>query len=254
MDPYKFSAIAHATHRFHNPISLDKLESVLSLLDFGPDDRLIDFGCGNAEMLAMLLSRSGAAGVGVERSPRAIEAARQNTVGRVPAGRLTLIEGDARAAADDASGYALALHVGGPALQDTPGIQANLGTLARVVRPGGFVLAGEGYWRREPETAYLDALGATRDEMLDHAGNVAAGEAAGLIPWHAVTATTDEWDDYEWRYGRSIEAYALDQPDDPDVPAMLARIRAWRRTYLTAGRDTLGFGLYLFRRPATMWP
>ncbi|MFN3429180.1 MAG: SAM-dependent methyltransferase [Candidatus Sericytochromatia bacterium] len=249
MDPFKFSAIAHATHRFHNPIALDKLESVFSLLDLRPDDRLIDLGCGNAEMLAMLLARFGGTGLGVDRSPGAIEAARQNTAGRVPAGRLTLIESDARAAAAEASGYGLALHVGGPALQDAPGIQANLATLARVVRPGGYVLAGEGYWRREPSQAYLEALGATRDEMLDHAGNVAAGEAAGLTPWHAVTASTDEWDAYEWRYGRSIEAYALDQPDDPDVPAMLARIRAWRRTYLAGGRDTLGFGLYLFRRP-----
>jgi hypothetical protein len=43
---------------------------------------------------------------------------------------------------------------------------------------------------------------------------------------HATTASPDEWDEYEWKYCRSIERYAREQPDDPDVPAMVARIRA----------------------------
>ena len=48
---------------------------------------------------------------------------------------------------------------------------------------------------------------------------------------------------------RSIERYAGEQPDDPDVPAMLKRIRRWRDAYLRWGRDTLGFAVYLFHRP-----
>ena len=62
-------------------------------------------------------------------------------------------------------------------------------------------------------------------------------------------ASPDEWDEYEWKYSRSIERYALEQPGDPDVPAMLERIRRWRDGYLRWGRDTLGFGVYLFHRP-----
>ncbi|MCC6194158.1 MAG: class I SAM-dependent methyltransferase, partial [Burkholderiales bacterium] len=37
--------------------------------------------------------------------------------------------------------------------------------------------------------------------------------------------------------------------EDPDVPAMLERIRKWRDGYLRWGRDTLGFAVYLFYRP-----
>ena len=67
-----------------------------------------------------------------------------------------------------------------------------------------------------------------------------AGIDAGLIPMHAATANLDEWDEYEWKYCRSIERYAREQPEDPDVPAMLERIRKWRDAYLRWGRDTLG--------------
>ena len=63
------------------------------------------------------------------------------------------------------------------------------------------------------------------------------------------TASQDEWDDYEWKYCRSIERYAREQLDDPDNPWMLERIRRWRDGYLRWGRDTLGFGVYLFQGP-----
>jgi hypothetical protein len=69
---------------------------------------------------------------------------------------------------------------------------------------------------------------------------------------HATTASQDEWDDYEWKYCRSIERYAREQLDDPDNPWMLERIRRWRDGYLRWGRDTLGFALYLFYRPGPM--
>ncbi|WP_426454237.1 hypothetical protein ACP26L_16895 [Paenibacillus sp. S-38] len=59
----------------------------------------------------------------------------------------------------------------------------------------------------------------------------------------------DEWDEYEWLYAKSVEDYALEQRDDPDVPSALEHSRGWRSTYMTWGRDTPGFGLYLFRKP-----
>ena len=120
---------------------------------------------------------------------------------------------------------------------------------ARWTRRGGHVLVGEGYWAKPPAPEYLALLDARRDEFRDHRGNVQAGIDAGLIPLHASVASLDEWDDYEWKYARSIERYAIEEPDDPDVPAMLERIRRWRDGYLRWGRETLGFGLYLFHRP-----
>jgi hypothetical protein len=47
---------------------------------------------------------------------------------------------------------------------------------------------------------------------------------------------------------RNIELYAGKHSEDPDVPELLKRIRAWRDTYVRWGRDTLGFGLYLFQK------
>jgi len=136
------------------------------------------------------------------------------------------------------------------------GIQGGMGGICRQLKAwtksGGYVLIGEGYWRAKPHPEYLTLLGGIETEYLDHRGNVQAGIDAGLIPMHASTASQDEWDEYEWKYCRSIERYAREQPDDPDVPAMLDRIRRWRDGYLRWGRDTLGFALYLFYRPGPL--
>jgi hypothetical protein len=116
-------------------------------------------------------------------------------------------------------------------------------------KSGGYVMIGEGYWRQRPSSEYLALLGGPDAQFLDHRGNVQAGVDAGLVPMHATTASPDEWDEYEWKYCRSVERYVREQPDDPDARAMLDRSRRWRDAYLRWGRDTLGFAVYLFYRP-----
>ena len=64
-------------------------------------------------------------------------------------------------------------------------------------------------------------------------------------------ALDDEWDEYEWRYARPVETFVAENPDGPDAEEMLRKIRTWRDAYLRWGRDTLGFGLYLLRRPCS---
>jgi hypothetical protein len=116
-------------------------------------------------------------------------------------------------------------------------------------RSGGNVLVGMTYWKRKPPGELVSLLGGREKDVLDHHGNVQAGVEAGLVPMHAVTASEDEWDEYEWKYSRSIERYVREQPEDPDGIAMLDRVRRWRDAYLKWGRESLGFAAYLFYRP-----
>ena len=123
-----------------------------------------------------------------------------------------------------------------------------LRALSAAVRPGGLLLVGEGYWKRDPHPDYLAALGANRIEFTDHAGNVARAVKAGLVLLYASASSDDEWDHYEGMYLRAVERYAAENPGDPDSEAMRAHIRRWRDAYLRWGRSTLGFAMYLFRR------
>ena len=61
--------------------------------------------------------------------------------------------------------------------------------------------------------------------------------------------TGDEWDRYETFQWRATARYADAHPDDPDVAELVARVAKNRHEYVTWGRDTLGWALYLFEKP-----
>jgi SAM-dependent methyltransferase len=234
-----WTEVAHAGIELMNPLPPAKLEEVIELLALAPGARVIDLGCGKGELLRRLAARYEIRAVGVDRSPTLLEEARR----RAPAG-VTYVVADLTAFSSGAP-FDLAASLGA----SIDGFRPTLARLAGHLRPGGLALLGEGYWRREPDAAYLDALGATRDEMADYAGLIAAASEAGLEPRYAVAASTDDFDRYEWRWSLNGERYAAAHPDEPGVEDFLAFIRNGRRRYIElGGRETLGFGLFLFER------
>jgi SAM-dependent methyltransferase len=247
MNRDKFSAIAHRDHDYCNPIAAAKIERLLDLLPLSTEAQALDLGCGRGELALRLVERFACTVTAVDRSLAMLDAARDRGERRGARGRLRFIETDVASFAPEPEAFDVTAMLGGGGIAG--GFAGICTSLARWTRRGGHVLVGEGYWAKPPAPEYLALLDARRDEFRDHRGNVQAGIDAGLIPLHASVASLDEWDDYEWKYARSIERYAIEEPDDPDVPAMLERIRRWRDGYLRWGRETLGFGLYLFHRP-----
>jgi hypothetical protein len=123
---------------------------------------------------------------------------------------------------------------------------AQLKALADHVKPGGRLLWGETFWKRAPSDMLRAATGPVAALYAGHGDYVAAGEAAGLTPLYAAVSSDQDWDEYAWRYSTAVERYALENAGSPEAAAMRARIAGWRKVYLGEGRDTLGFGLYLF--------
>ena len=247
MDRERFSFIAHAELDYAVPFRADVFERLIDVIAPSAGATALDIGCGKAELLMRLAERFGVRCVGVEKSRVALDYARRRLDERRLNALVELRVGDADAvvsALADASFDVVscigAKHaiVGRDALEETK----------RLARPGGHVVWGDGYWKKPPSASYLQRLGGTADECLTHAANVAHGTALGLTPIAAFTASDREWDEYEWSYARSVEQFVASHPDDPDAAAMLDRIRNWRDLVLDEGRDTMGFGLYVFRR------
>ena len=247
MNRTKLTTIAHADHLFFNPISSQKVDRILGLLEVTAGSRVLDVGCGKGEMLVRLIERFGVSALGVDPNGSFLGEARARAAERLgpAATRLELREEEISRATIEARSFDAGLCVGSThAFGD---YDDTLRALRRAVRPGGTILVGEGYWKRDPDPGYLSVLGASPGEFTDHAGNVARGAAQGLVPLYSATSSDEEWDEYEGLYVRAVELYAERHPADPDSEAMRQRIRLWRDAYLRWGRTTLGFALYLFR-------
>jgi SAM-dependent methyltransferase len=245
-DQLRFTTIAHRDHAFVNPLSAAKVDQVLSMLELSPGARVLDVGCGKGEVLIRLAERWSARGEGVDWNPAFIREARARAEARVPHAGLVFHE---RAAADhriEPGAFDAAVCVGSTEAYGT--YEDALRGLARAVRPHGRLLVGQTFWRRHPHPDYLEVLGARVDDLFDHPKNVRAGEAAALVPICTAVSTQDEWDFYEGRCQRAVQDFVAAHPEDPEAEAMASRSRRWREAYDHWGRDTLGFGLYVFQK------
>ena len=228
---------------FNSPVSAARIDRVLGVMGLSSGQRILDFGCGNAEVLVRAAERYGVAGVGIDCDPLVVCTGRAKAARRVPGAGLVLHEADAAAFPLEEGSFDAALCIG--AAHALGGYRAALRAMRRLVRAGGQVLVGELHWRREPREEYLAVLGEARADREDHAGNARLGGEEGLNLLYACASSEEEWDHFE---GRHWLAALKAGPGEPVGEARRERVQAWRDAYLRWGRETLGFGLYLFQK------
>lgn len=245
MDRFKFTTIAHSTHRLCSPISDEKFWRLAEVLELSEDSRVLDIACGKGEMLIRLAEGYGVSGVGVDFSSAFLDEARKQATLRGMAEQIEWVACDAMDYAGEAESFDVVSCLGA---RPFGSYQNTLMWMASWTKAGGLVVMGEGYWRRTPDPEYLKFLGATEADYLDHAGTEAVGAAIGLTSVYSMTSSIDEFDHYEGKYLATMERYLRANPDDPDEGAMRQRIRGWRDAYLRWGRETLGFGVYVFMK------
>ena len=219
----RLSAVAHATSLMWGPIAeatVDDIVVRLASLGIGRGSRVLDLGCGPAELLRRIVERTGAAGVGVDTSPFALEEARErlarSSVGDRIELRLADVKGLDRRAVHD-----LVLCIG-PGW-DTGGWSGLTAWASGFVAPGGHLLLGEGAWRRGPTIDELRTLGMELDAYPpSDAVEGIVHEAGVQVLWSHRVAGAD-WDAYGERYRGAMLEFVRSSPNDPIAAAARER-------------------------------
>ena len=249
MTEWKYYDITHRHHLICNPTSVERLDQICQLLKLGPSPQVLDIACGKAELLIMLAETFGAEGVGVDISPFFIADAEKKRRVRVPRANLEFLNLDAAEYRPYApEPFDLAMCLGASWIYQ--GYRGTLVALKNMVRPDGLVMVGEPYWLKEPSEDYLASEDITEKTFNTHHGNVIAGEKEGLSFLYAVVSSQEDFDRYDGLQWYAAAEYARTNPEDPDVPEMTERVVKSREAYLRWGWDTLGWAIYLFRKPA----
>ena len=145
----------------------------------------IDCGCGPIGGLAVMAEMVGPAGrvVGVDFSEPAIERAR-SVVAALELGNVELFAGDIHEIGPAAVGGPFDLAYTRFFLMHQPDPVRTLSQIARLLRPGGWIVAQEALRSPPPRShPHLDALGAYWDlayQVLERAGGVPHGAVDGL--------------------------------------------------------------------------
>lgn len=166
---------------FNSPISSEKADRLVQLLELRPGSCALDAGCGTGEFLLRVVAHHEVNGVGVDRDSRCIAAAQANAADRGLASRCEFRAADVSVMEAGSGAFDPGICIGATHAFGA-GDAAYPNTIERLkhfVLAGGYVLIGESYWKQEPPPEYLKLLGDPVGIYRDHAGNISFAEERG---------------------------------------------------------------------------
>lgn len=232
----------HDDTTFHGPLSEERATRLIGSLGALDGAHVVDAGCGWAEFLLRVLeAHPTATGLGIDRDAEAIDHGRANAAARGLSERVELVAGDlsewTETPADVLIVNGASQVWGGDPLDHTANA---LRAAQRILRPGGRLLLGEGFWEREPTEAQLAAMPVPRDQYGSMADLVDVALDHGFRLLWLEQASQDEWDEFESRHGLAWERWLLANPDSPHAPEIRAKADRQRAFRLRGWRGTLG--------------
>ncbi|KIH96427.1 methyltransferase type 12 [Streptomonospora alba] len=228
---------------FNSPLSDERADRLIRTLAPLAGSRVVDLGCGWAELLLRAVAAEPAAtGLGIDSDEDAVAHGRANAAARGLAERVEPATGDAgrwSGGPEDAVINVGAAHVWGGA-PETHTSNA-LAALSDLLRPGGRLLFGECFWLRTPTSAELSAMPIPRLQYRSLPDLVEVALSHGFRLLALSQADLDEWDDFESRHAQGREDWLRQNPDSPEAGEVRAKADAHRDARLRGMRETVGF-------------
>jgi SAM-dependent methyltransferase len=220
-----------------NPTSAQKVIDVGRAAGMKAGTRVIDFGSGFGEPLALWAGEFGIYGVGIEIRPKACERARASLQQR---GLDQQIEIVCMAGVDyvfEPHGYDVATCIGASFVWG--GFAPALAQLRKAIKPDGAVIIGEPYWLSSNVPAAL----ARREGFFGEWELLAMMRAAGFDLMYVARASRDEWDRYERENWQGLIAWLRENPDHPERDEVARHLRNSQDEYLRFGREYFGWAM-----------
>jgi SAM-dependent methyltransferase len=235
--------IRESSHRIHNAFTSEKLATLGRALRPPPVTAVLDLACGSGEMLCTWARDHRLTGTGVDISPVFITSARARAAELDVADLVRFVHGDASGyVADRPVGIAAcvgATWIGG-------GVAGTVALLRRSLVPGGMMLIGEPYWRREPPDQATvegcDGIGA--DQWLPLPELIESFGTLGCDVVEMVLADQDSWDRYHAAQWLNIRRWLDANPGDELAGQMRAELTGAPAHYARYRREYLGWGVF----------
>lgn len=234
----------HALLDFNAPMSDARAYELIGTLRLA-DQRIVDYGCGWAELLLRMVEHEPTArAVGVDGDETGIARGRANATSRGLGKNVRLELADLTTWESEPVDVAVSIgssHAWGHTRE-------TLAAMHRRIRPGGQLLLGDAFWEKPPSDVLLERFGAKPDDHGTIGELVDLAMAAGFRLLSLATANQDEWDSFESRWCASRERWLLEHPDHPEAAAVRKVVDDHRDLWLHGYRGYLGFAYLTLAR------
>ena len=242
----------HEDLTFHGPLSPERAARLIQSLQPLAGAHVLDVGCGWAEfLLRVLAAEPTATGTGVDLDATAIAHGQANAAARGLTPRVSLQVADVAQWQPDRPADVVIVNGatqvwGGDALQHT----ANALTATKgLLRAGGRLLLGEGFWEREPTDEQLAAMPVPRNQYGSLADLVDLAHTHGYRMIAVEQASLDEWDVFENGHALAWERWLRANPDSPHADDIRAKADRARNYRLRGWRATMGLAYVTLQAP-----
>ncbi|MFF9011900.1 SAM-dependent methyltransferase [Streptomyces sp. NPDC014870] len=229
---------------FHGPLSEARAVRLIQRIADSEPTTVLDIGCGWGELLLRVLEAApGATGVGLDINAEDLARGREVAKERGLDERVAFVEesalGTTRGPVDAILCLGSSQALCDPEQPHDPA--AALRELRRLVRPGGRVVLGEGFWERTPTDEELAGMwpGAHTGDHLRLGALVDLAIAEGFRPAWIETGSREEWEEFESGYRHDTELWLAAHPDHPLAAETRERVDRQRSSWLNGYRSVL---------------
>jgi SAM-dependent methyltransferase len=226
-----------------NPTTPEKLLRAGRVAGMRDGSRVIDFGSGYGEALALWASSLGIAGLGIDIRPAACERARMKIKAHGLEGQIEIVCANAAEHPVEPRAFDVASCVGATFIW-SGGFREAIRAMRRATTSAGRLVIGEAHWlvtQVPPEFAQREPAIVTEHELLNMA------RAEGYEVSYVLHSSRDDWDRYESENWRGLADWLDENPTHPEREEVLLHLHKSQEEYLRFAREYVGWALYVLK-------
>jgi len=237
-----FSNLMSISHRYMellNPSTTEKIIKLGQVLLLKEGSRIIDFGCGYAEPLALWAEKFGIVGTGIDVSEDFCDRARKKLTDRGLSDRIEIVCCRGADYVFDKGTFDAATCIGATFVFG--GYRETIQALKCAVKANGRLGIGETYWQTDQvpsEYAQTEIGTHSEPELLQMTRD------EGFDLEYVVRASPDDWDRYYSDNWHGLLRWLEDNPAHPDRRQVLEHLHSDQEGYIRFMRKYMGWAMY----------
>jgi len=232
-------SISHRYMEILDPISPEKIVKLGKLLKLKKGKRVIDFGCGCAEPLALWAEEYGITGIGIDISEDFCDRARKKLAKKGLSDKIEIVCTNGANYKFEEGTFDAATCIGATFIFG--GYRQAILAMKKAIHQNGRLGIGETCWlsnRVDPEYAQKQTSTHTEAELVRFTRD------EGFELEYIIRASQDDWDRYISDSWYGLLRWLEENPDHPDYEQVFKYFRTDQDDYLRFQHQHMGWAMY----------
>jgi ubiquinone/menaquinone biosynthesis C-methylase UbiE len=239
LEPFDLYDIAEYYMELINPFNEEKIKTVGTKLGLDKEKKVIEFGCGFAEVMVIWAETFGISAEGIEIRKYACERANKKIKDKGLSGQLKVVCQNAAEYEFHRETYDVAACIGASFIWGD--YRSTIRAMSEAIHSKGKLVIGEPYSLKTPmPPEYEEGKGILTEFEL-----VQIAREEGFDLEYMVRASSDDWDRYEATNWLGLVKWLEENPDHQEKQEVIDWFYKTQDDYLKFGREYLGWAVYI---------